>query len=442
MTHLNKCSCSSSDHCYCLKDVFLQAKDGQNLRVITSGNRKCNSGTLFFLHGLGLSASIWYEYQRYFGKHGFFTIALDMRGFGLSQPYLINNPQVDVSAFTDPAQEILCSLLYPGQECPLPTPQQTVWPYYAQATMDDINFVLDHFKVKKIDLLVGQSLGSYMVLLYNILYPKKVKKTTVFGVIYNQDAPSSIPGVPMYIYGPLLAYVLSLSPCFIFDPSLGGTTQTEINFYEQCPEGYFNFTGTLSSYTQYANINALFDSVFSFVFLPINGDPQPLNPCAPPLNVSSIKREILSIAGDLDNIAPIIYQAIPLEQLLSNSTLLIYSNFDHYTAELLECQLVKILRKFIEDEEIQIDEQTTLVHYNFYPECAQLPVQYPCPPLPPVFTENLSQNIENAKLEEFKKKIKECKFERKQKVKESIIKSKIPVKFTSKPKFTLNLQNN
>src|SRR3989442_366834 len=113
--------CQDCDPCSSLRDVFVTMPDGQRIRVIVAGNckNKDKNGTIFFLHGLGISASIWYCYQTYLARKGYFTIAMDMRGFGLSQPYIRGTQLVNSSALTNIAPPFVCSLLQvPSQTCP------------------------------------------------------------------------------------------------------------------------------------------------------------------------------------------------------------------------------------------------------------------------------------------------------------------------------------
>ncbi|MBI4983634.1 alpha/beta hydrolase [Candidatus Woesearchaeota archaeon] len=109
--------------------------DGTKIYYLYNKNRV--PLTLVFLHGVGGNWTVWKKEINYFQKQGFSTLAVDLRGHGLSDaPEEFDRYQLD---------------------------------YFSR----DVHQILQTEKIKKF-VLVGHSLGGGVAINYCIRYPKKL----------------------------------------------------------------------------------------------------------------------------------------------------------------------------------------------------------------------------------------------------------------------------
>jgi pimeloyl-ACP methyl ester carboxylesterase len=119
---------------------FLRSFDGTN--IFYRYHRGENPLTLVFLHGVGGNWTVWRKELQYFQRHGYSTIAVDLRGHGKS----------------DAPEEFKCYQL----------------PYFAR----DIYELLKAEQIDKF-ILIGHSLGGAIAINYCMIHKRRYPKSII-----------------------------------------------------------------------------------------------------------------------------------------------------------------------------------------------------------------------------------------------------------------------
>ncbi len=360
-----------------LNSVFLTMPDGQQIRVIVGGNPNSDK-TVVFMHAHGLSGSVWHCYQTYLAQCGYFTLAIDLRGFGLSKPYIRGTELIDETVANNIARELFCAVATPPTCPPIPT---QMWAQYGPTVVSDVYNIVQHFNIQKFSF-IGWASGGHIANLFTFKYPSMVEKLVAFTPEYNLSAINNITpiAVPQYIFETALSYFIEFFPCDTFNPAIPGViTPSDIALYNQNPDVYFNFTDTTTGYFQNADTLATYDVIYAMLYYPIDGTPSPVDPSAPILNINQLTQPFFVILGADDTITPIQTEGFPFSQNLQNGRLLVYSRGDHFVPQMFANQAKFIIKDFLDGNVPPNLRQPVIIPSCIYPPSAMLPVQTPCP---------------------------------------------------------------